>query len=357
VSEERSEKATPRRRSRARERGSLPRSRDLSGAVAVCILVLLVAAGIPRLFPLWRNLLVSLLDQATAGVPVATVLQAAAVATVQLAGPLMAAAWLVALAALLAQGGLVVSAAPLEFDLGRLNPALHLGQLFSVAGLGRMLRSLLPFAATAYLAFAVLAREWNALTHACWLGPQALAALAGSVLFELAWKAALVWLVWSLADYGLERWRYERSLRMTRQEVLDELKDLEGNPTLRARIRRLRRQLRRRWKLQDVRQATVVVTNPDHLAVALAYRPLQMLAPTVVAKGRNRLAERIIEVARWAEVPVVENRPLARALYRTTEVGQSIAPGLYRAVAELLAYVYRAEKRLRATAELAETQP
>lgn len=355
MSEDRSEKATPRRRSRARERGSLPRSRDLSGALSVCAVVLLVAAGIEHLFPLWQNLLALLLEEAARGVTVTAALQAAAVAAVQLAGPLMAAAWLIALGTLLAQGGLVVSAAPLQPDLGRLNPAQHLGQLVSVAGLGRMLRSLVPFAATVYLAFLVFARYWDELARACLLAPRALAALTGSVLFELAWKAALVWLVWSVADYGLERWRYERSLRMTRQEVLDELKDLEGNPTVRARLRRLRRQLRRRWKLQDVRQATVVVTNPAHLAVALAYRPLQMLAPTVVAKGRDRLAERIIEEARWAEVPVVENRPLARALYRTTEVGQSIPPGLYRAVAELLAFVYRAEKRLRAS--LSEVVP
>jgi flagellar biosynthetic protein FlhB len=133
---------------------------------------------------------------------------------------------------------------------------------------------------------------------------------------------------------------------MTKQEVRQEFKDTEGNPIIKGRIRRLRRELHRRSLQKEVQRATAVITNPTHYAVALEYRPATMSAPVIVAKGRNLIAQKIKELARWYEVPIVENPPLAQALYKAADVGQMIPPNLYAAVAEILAFIYRAQMRM-----------
>jgi flagellar biosynthetic protein FlhB len=169
--------------------------------------------------------------------------------------------------------------------------------------------------------------------------------LAGAA-FALAWKAALVVCIWAAVDYMATRWKHARDLRMSREEVKQEYKESEGNPQMKARIRRMQRQQRRRQMLDDVKRATVVVTNPTHYAVALDYGP-QMAAPVVLAKGRDLIAQQIKQTANWYEVPVIENVALAHALYRTVEVGQAIPARLYTAVAEILAFVYRAQAQSR----------
>jgi flagellar biosynthesis protein FlhB len=161
-------------------------------------------------------------------------------------------------------------------------------------------------------------------------------------MFELAWKGSLVLLLWSAADYLLERQRHENELKMSRQDLRDEFKETEGNPAVKQRIRRLQRQARRRRMLKDVERAAVVITNPTEFAIALEFN-MQMEAPVVVAKGRSLLAAQIREIALWHGIPLVENPPLAHALYRAVEIGQAIPPKLYAVVAEILAAIWRAQ--------------
>jgi flagellar biosynthetic protein FlhB len=159
------------------------------------------------------------------------------------------------------------------------------------------------------------------------------------------WKAAALFLVWGVVDLFRQRRRYERDLRMTKQEIREEAKETDGNPQTKGRIRRLQRDLLRRRMMQEVPKATAVVVNPTHYAVALRYQMDRMAAPLVVAKGKNYLALRIRQKAVENQVPVIENPPLAQALYKTAEVGQEIPPALYRAVAEILAYIFRLTNR------------
>jgi flagellar biosynthetic protein FlhB len=163
-------------------------------------------------------------------------------------------------------------------------------------------------------------------------------------IFELSWKGGLVFVLWSGLDVLISRMNFERQIRMTRQEVREDFKETEGHPAIRGRIRRLQRDMRRRRMLRDVARAAVVVTNPSEYAVALEYKPETMAAPVVLAKGRNLLAQKIKREARWHGIPVVENPPLAQALYRATEVGQAIPAKLYTAVAEILAFIYRTQR-------------
>jgi flagellar biosynthetic protein FlhB len=155
--------------------------------------------------------------------------------------------------------------------------------------------------------------------------------------------AAYLMLAWSAIDYGVEWWTNEKRLRMSKQDIRQEMKDSQGSPQIRRRIRQIQRQLRRRKLKSDVAAASVVVTNPTHFAVALEFSMETMQAPKVVAKGRNLIAQQIKDEARLLDIPIVENPPLARSLYRSVEVGQSIPQDLYAVVAEILAFLYRAE--------------
>jgi flagellar biosynthesis protein FlhB len=258
--------------------------------------------------------------------------------------------WLAAVTGGVAQGGLVFAPTALAPSLNRFNPASRLEQLVSLSAVSRLLKSLLPTAAILYLAVGLLAREWPRLPSLSHNSGSGVLNFAASRMFELAWKAALVLLVWSAADFLLERWRHENELKMSRQDVRDEFKETEGNPAVKSRIRRLQRQARRRRMLKDVERAAVVITNPTEFAVALEFN-LQMQAPVVVAKGRSLLAAQIREIALWHGIPLVENPPLAHALYRAVEVGQAIPPQLYAVVAEILAAIWRAQARVAQTAE------
>jgi flagellar biosynthesis protein FlhB len=175
--------------------------------------------------------------------------------------------------------------------------------------------------------------------------PAAGARETGAAVVALLWKGAAVFVVFGAVDLFRQRRRWQKQMRMSKQEVREEVKESEGNPQIKGRIRRLQRDMARKRMMQEVPTASAVVVNPTHYAVALRYSMEGMTAPVVVAKGRNYLALRIRERARSHGVPIVENPPLAQALYKSVEVGQEIPAHLYRAVAEILAYIYRLTHR------------
>jgi flagellar biosynthesis protein FlhB len=340
----RTEKATPRRRQKAREQGQVTRSRDLVAGLGTLAAVMLLAWQLPAFAAGWRGLLRQAVD--SAALHPEQRLPVWRPGLVLFRGIALAAglSWLAATVGGVAQGGLVFAPAALSPSLNRFNPASRLGQLFSLTAVSRMLKSLLPAAVIVYLGFSLLARDWPRLPGLLHGRASDLVAFTTGQMFAMAWQAGLVLLLWSAADYMLERWRHENELKMSRQELRDEFKETEGNPAVKMRIRRLQRQARRRRMLKDVERAAVVVTNPTEFAIALEFR-LEMDAPVVVAKGRNLLAAQIREIALWHGIPLVENPPLAHALYRAVEVGQAIPPKLYAVVAEVLAAIWRAQTR------------
>ncbi len=338
------EKPTPRRRQKAREKGQVARSRDLAAGAATMGGVLALASQVPGFAGHWREMLRSSLEQGTSSeLRIDNALPAWS-SLAPFRGLLLAIGltWVLATAGALAQGGLVFAPSALAPSGSRLSPASRVQQLFSLSAVSRLLKSLLPVAVILYFAISILQRDWRAILALQSYGISNLMRFLLGHFFEVAWKSALVLLVWSGADYLFERRRIEGELRMSRQELLDEFKETEGHPAVKARIRRLQRQVRRRRMLEDVKKAAVVVTNPSEFAVALEFHQ-PMSAPIVVAKGRNHLAVEIKNAARWHGIPMVENPPLAHALYRATEVGRSIPPKLYTVVAEVLAAIYRAQ--------------
>jgi len=343
------ERATPRRRQKAREQGQVARSRDLVAGLGTMAAVLFLAWQLPAFARDWRGLLGHQLDYAALHPGETVPLWRNDLAIFRGVALAAALSWLAAALGGVAQGGMVFAPAALAPSLNRLSPASRLGQLVSLSAASRMLKSLVPTAAIVYLAFALLGRDWGILASLLHASRNGLAAFTLARMFELAWKGALVLLAWSAADYLLERQRHENELKMSRQDLRDEFKETEGHPAVKMRIRRLQRQARRRRMLKDVERAAVVITNPTEFAIALEFNP-QMEAPVVVAKGRSLLAEQIREIAVWHGIPLVENPPLAHALYRAVEVGQAIPPKLYAVVAEILAAIWRAQARADARA-------
>ena len=167
-----------------------------------------------------------------------------------------------------------------------------------------------------------------------------------SRLLGLSFRLAFLLLVLALFDYGYQKWEFERSIRMSKQELKEEYKQMEGDPQIKSKIRQKQRELARSRMMSSVPKADVVITNPTHLAIALQYDRGKMIAPTVVAKGAGEVAEKIKQVARKAGVPVVENKPLAQALFKSLDIGDVIPEALYKAVAEILAYVYRLKAKV-----------
>jgi flagellar biosynthesis protein FlhB len=351
--EQRTERATPKRREKAREQGQLVRSREIPSALTLLGVAALLRFGQIGWVSSWRDLFRHLLAASSQPemASITPLLGATGTNAVRWATPPLALAWCVSAFALLLQGGFVFAPAAFQPKLDRFNPVNNMSRLFSVGGLSPMLKSMIPASFMLYIAATIISREWLSLLHSSQMGLGPALNWLGALLYEFAWKGGLVLLLWSGADYGLQKWNYERSLRMSKQEIRDEHKDSEGNPATRGRIRRRRVEMRRRLMMKQVTRATVVITNPDHFAVALQYIPEKMPAPVVLAKGRDILADKIKREARWHEIPIVENPPLARALYRTVDIGASIPAKLYVAVAEVLAFIYRAQAQARDRAE------
>jgi len=336
------EKATEHRRQKAREEGQVARSRELSATAAMLTGILVLVAQEPAGLMLWRQFFRAVLDHAVRDqLSIASPLFLwAAHLLFRWSWKPLASAWAAAVLVSLAQGGIVFAPKLLAPDLAKLNPAKKLGQIFSITTIVQLFKALVPGTAIVFISIDIFRREWPSLVLGLWASPRQISAHIFNLVFEVFWKSSLVLLAWAVIDYIAMRQKFESGLRMSKQEIREEMKQTDGNPATRGRIRRLQRPARRKRMLQAARRATVVVTNPTHFAVALEYSD-EMAAPTVVAKGQNLLAQQIREIARWDGIPIIENPPLAQSLYRTVEVGQAIPEKLYAAVAEILAYVFR----------------
>lgn len=362
--QERTESATPRRREQARRKGQVPRSRELN-----TMTVMLAGAGTMAVLGPWMfSRLESML---IAGLAVPTYQRfgiddaLAALGTPALDAfvtfaPLFVLLLVAAFAGPALLGGLVVSFEALTPKLDRLNPIQGLKRIFSIQALVELGKTLLKFAVLAGLSVVLLAALADELLRLGLMSPlDGLAAAAGHVKLAFVVLAAGL-VVIAAVDVPFQIWNYLRRLKMTRQEVKDELKETEGNPEVRAKIRRLQQQAAQRRMMQEVPLADVVLTNPTHYAVALRYTDRPERAPRVIAKGRDLVAARIREIADSHRVPVCEAPLLTRAIYFNTELGAEIPVALYLAVARVLAYVFElkaARERGRAAPEFPADLP
>ena len=238
------------------------------------------------------------------------------------------------------QVGLLFTGEPLVPKFNKINPVEGLKRIFSRRSLETLLRDIIKIVVVLWIAYVSIRGVLPVIMGMTDRSVGQLFAFAGSTVFSIAMKILIGYVVIAVLDYAFQRWDYERSIMMTRQEVREELKQTEGDPLVRAHIRTLQREMARRRMMEEVPKAEVVITNPTEIAVALAY-DAEMTAPVVVAKGRRLLAEKIRNIAEEHGVPIVENVLLAQALFKSVDIGQPIPPDLYSAVAEVLAFVYR----------------
>jgi flagellar biosynthetic protein FlhB len=342
------EEATPKKRLKAREQGQIARSRELPGILAFAGVMGAITLMAPTAVTHWTVLFRNTLYAASSGDIESNgpVLFWSSVEVMRWIVPALMAGVVLSVLAGLAQGGLNFAPEALALKFDRFNPASKLGQIFSPMGLSNLLKSLLPFSAILWIAVVMTQNHWEAMVHVSSLGLRPYSSFIGSMVFELTWKSGLVLLAWSAIDYLLTLKKINSDLKMSKQEVREEYKETDGNPVIKSRIRQLQRAMRKKKSLAAAATATVIVTNPTHYAIALRYET-DMPAPVVVAKGRNLLAEKIKQLARDHGIMLVENRPLAQALYKSVEVGDAIPAKLYQAVAEILALVFRAQAEVR----------
>lgn len=252
--------------------------------------------------------------------------------------PFFAATVIFAISSSAAQGGFVVR--PLKFEPGKLNPVSGFKRIFSAPGLIEFMKSLAKFVVGGILFYIIIKDALPLLPMSSAMDLKGIQDMAAGLIVKAFLYAFVTFLVIALLDYLNERWKFSRSLRMTREEIKTEHKETDGDPLIKSRIKSLQKEMARKRMMQEVPKAAVVITNPTHLAVALRYEKGEMAAPRIVAKGAGHIAEKIKEVAAGHRIPLVEDKPLARALFKL-KTGSYIPEELYRAVARILAYIYK----------------
>jgi flagellar biosynthetic protein FlhB len=341
---DRTEKATPRRRNKAREEGSVSRSSDFDGAILLWgnffLFLGLGGATLALLTKQVAHFFQLALPGALAEASRVALLADVMTVLGRLMLPFLGLNFLVALVTGFAQRGFSFSAKPLQPKFERLNPAQGFKRIFSTKALVDLFKSLAKFALLAWVAYAVMEPRIPLLLATLKLPLGQSMDYFHNTLFALYRNVMLAMLVLALADFAWQRATWEKSIRMTKQEIKDEAKDTEGNPEIKQKQKAIMQAAARRRMLAEVSKATVVVTNPTHVAIALRYDE-DMAAPICVAKGLDHLALKIRERAREAGVPTLERPELARALYRVVELDKPIPRDLYQAVAQVLAFVYR----------------
>ena len=244
-----------------------------------------------------------------------------------------------------AQVGFKITGKPLMPKFEKINPLKGIGRIFSKQSLSELVKSLFKMGVIIYLGYQVLEESWQDIQNLAAQDPRALLAETTHVAGIFAFRLFIALLAMAAFDYMFQRWDLEQKLKMSKQDIKEEMKQAEGDPHIKARIRQVQQEMSRARMMQEVPKADVVVTNPTHFAVALQYDREVMTAPRVLAKGADFLAFRIIEIARENEVIVYESPPVARGLYFQTEIGDEIPEDFYRAMAEILAFVYKVRKR------------
>ena len=345
---ERTEEATQQRREDFRKRGQVAQTRELS-AVFLLFSSLMVVWLMSSFF--FRQI-AELFQQAIGDTMVASVrggdyLHLAGFATTKLALlvlPVLGVMWVIGFASTLVQVGFMYNEEALEWKWERLDPVQGFRRMFSMRALIEGFKACLKLTVILGLSYWLLKDQIETLPRLMSFSISEIIGFLGSLTTRLLMGVGLFMLTLSGLDYMYQRWELEKEMRMTKQEVKEEVKSREGDPMIRARIKRVQREFAQKRMMEEIPKADVIVTNPTHIAVALKY-DANMVAPAVIAKGADLIAEKIRELAREHNIPIVENKPLARTMFKTLKIGQAIPKELYTAVAEVLSYVYRLKKK------------
>ncbi|MCB0394457.1 MAG: flagellar biosynthesis protein FlhB [Bdellovibrionales bacterium] len=346
---EKTEQPTEQRRADFRKRGQVAQSREVASVmllfgVGLCIW-LLSSFFVSQVVGLYNQSWTSSLLQVARNGDVIPALRLAGEKAAILLLPILGVALLFGIGSSVIQIGFLYNEEALKPNLEKINPINGFKKIFSLRAVVEGLKAVLKFILVGSVAYAILKGEIAKVPFLSFAEITQLMGYFGTVTLKLAGAVGAVMLALALFDYGYQRWELEKQMRMTKQELKEELKNREGDPQIKARIRRTQRELANKRMMESVPKADVIITNPTHIAVAIKY-DAGLPAPQVVAKGAGVVAEKIKELARTHNIPILENKPLARTIFKSIKIGQVIPRELYKAVAEVLSYVYKLKRKV-----------
>ncbi len=349
--DEKTEEPTQQRRDDFRKRGQVAQTKELTSAVML-LSTLLVMWLLGRFFmeQLIITFNLSFSDLIVSSVREGNFREATHMAfekIVMLVGPIAGLYWMLGLACSIVQVGFLYNEEALQFDMQKLDPVAGLKRIFSLRSVVEGVKAVIKVVLVTIVAILVIKSEMLAVPKLASFTIPQLFDYMGSLMTKLVGGIGTLMLILAAFDFFFQKWDLEKKMRMTKQEVKEEHKSREGDPMIKARIRRIQRDMANRRMMDDVPKADVIVTNPTHIAVALKY-DATMISPKIIAMGGDLMAEKIKQIAKENRIPIVENKPLARAIFKTLKIGESIPRELYTAVAEVLSFVYKLKGKVNA---------
>lgn len=349
LGQDKTEKATPRRRDDARKEGNVARSMDVNSVVILFTGIMIIKAmGYNMLQGISDFMSSTYMSISSPSINVSVIPSQAMngigkIALILL--PILSAIMVAGLLSNIVQVGIGFSPKAIQPKFSKISPLKGFKRMFSAKSLVEFAKGIFKIFIVGGISYSVINGHLTEYLELAGMTPWMILSFLAGVLFELTIKIAVVLIFLAAADYAWQKYEYEKNLKMTKQEVKDELKQYEGNPEIKSRIRSVQQASSRNRMMQAVPDATVVVTNPTHLAIALLYEPSKSSdAPKIIAMGQRKTAERIKKIAQEANVPIIENKPLARTLFKSLEVGMEIPSIFYEAVAEILAQVFKMQR-------------
>ena len=341
--------ATPRKLEQARKEGQVVKSKDFSTAISLLIMFSAIVGLAPFIWNQIVQLYTLLYEQIPNGhlakIGLTYILTVTIKSAVLIIGPILFLAWFVAIMADFIQVGPLVATAPLVPKLDKLNPTKYFKNLMSVKTLFELFKNIVKVLILGYIGWSVYSAHIESILMLAAIDNNfAVLIEFGKLITEFIFKACIAFLVISAADYGVTKWKFLKDQKMSFKEIKDEYKNTEGDPNVKAALRQRRMQMLQQGMMDAVPEADFVVTNPTHIACALKYNADEMDSPMLIAKGTELIAKKIIDIAKDHGVPVIENAPVARALFKMVELNHTIPPELYKAIAEILLFVYNMKK-------------
>ncbi len=345
---DKTEKATPKKRQDLRKKGQVLQSKELPSSLLLLIMFLSIRILGGNVYRSCVNIFNMFLSQTSEynlqePIEIMKLLTFVILEIAKMVAPFFIVAMIVGIVATVVQTGFLFTTEPIKPKFSNLNPINGLKRMFSTRSLFELFKSIIKVIIVGWLAWSSIQAEFTNMTKLMDLSIGQIATYLADTALDIAIKICFALLVIAGVDYFFQWRKHEKEIRMSKQEIKEEYKQMEGNPEVKAKIKQKQREISMRRMLKDVPKADVVITNPTHYAVAIKYEPEKMPAPYVVAKGVDYMAQRIKEIAKENKVHTAENVPLAQALYKSVEVGEAVPSELYKAVAEVLAFVYSLE--------------
>lgn len=347
---EKTEKATGKKRSDARKKGQVVFSKDFNMAITfMATMILLNSFGgfiITRLKQdyLYFSNYSGTMDDMYTPTNISIILGKMVTDIMSITAPILFGAMVIGVMLNYFQIGILFTTDPIKMKLDKLNPINGLKQMFSIRSIVELAKNLVKIMILSYVAYAYLQDKMALIVEMMKMDAIQIGLNIWNLLYNLSIRISLILIIIGVVDFIYKKWQNERDLRMSKEEVKEEYKMLEGNPQVKAKIREKQRMMAMSRMMQEVPKADVIITNPTHFAVAVKYDMTKFAAPYVLAKGQDLIAKNIRKVAEENKIPIVENKPLARELYASVEIGRTIPENLYHAVAEILAFVYKVKK-------------